>query len=470
LDPAQPGKYLWVGTGGNGLNRMDMLTGKSTLFSTKDGLPINVVYGILPDDDGNLWMSTNKGLSCFNPVKKTFRNFDYKDGLQSNEFNRGAYCRTKDGTLFFGGINGFNYFNPRDILNNKTAPRIAITGLKIHNQNVPVQTKGSPLTKPIYLTDQLTLTYDQNLISFEFASLDFANPEKNQYQYRLKGFDKDFIHSGNTNTATYTNLDPGTYTFTVKGSNNDGTWNETGTSVQLTILPPWYMTWWFRTGLALGVLLACYTFYRYRLDQATKLQAIRNRIANDLHDEVGSNLSNIYIFSNVAQQKAKTNNETGPLLQKISDYTQQSMEAMNDIVWMINTHNDRFENIMARMRTIAGEFSEASECKLHLDFDEKLNEVKLDMEKRKNFYLIYKEAINNTAKHAGCKSLWVEMHLDHNTVTLEIRDNGKGFDVANAKSGNGLSNMKKRAEILKGELVVISTVGEGTTLNLSFKV
>jgi signal transduction histidine kinase len=146
------------------------------------------------------------------------------------------------------------------------------------------------------------------------------------------------------------------------------------------------------------------------------------------------------------------------------------MEAMNDIVWMINTHNDRFENIMSRMRTIAAEFSEASECTLYLDFDEKLNEVKLNMEKRKNFYLIYKEAINNTAKHAGCKSLWVQMHLDHNTVTLKIRDNGKGFDLANAKSGNGLSNMKKRAEILKGHLAVVSTIGEGTALTLSFKV
>jgi hypothetical protein len=425
LDPLQPKKYLWIGTGGSGLNRMDMLKGKSINYLIKDGLPNNVIYGILNDDDGNLWMSTNKGLSCFSLQKRTFRNFDYKDGLQSNEFNRGAYCRTKDGCLFFGGVNGFNYFYPREILNNMTVPQIVITGLKIRNQPVPVQTEGSPLTKAIYLSKNLTLPYEQNFVSFEFASMDFTDPEKNLYKYKLQGFEKDWINAGNAHTATYTNIDPGTYTFMVTGSNSDGTWNEKGTSIQLIILSPWYMTWWFSTLVALAVLLIAYAFYRYRLAQALKLQSIRNRIAGDLHDEVGSNLSNIFIFSNVAKQKVKANDETGRLLQKITDYTQQSMEAMDDIVWMINTRNDRFENIMVRMRTLAAEFCETSDCVLHLDFDENLNDIHLNMEDRKNFYLIYKEAINNTAKYAGCKSVWIEMKLNHNIITLKIKDNGK---------------------------------------------
>lgn len=403
-------------------------------------------------------------------MQKTFRNFDHEDGLQSNEFNRGAHCRTKDGWLYFGGVNGFNYFYPKEILNNTKIPKVVITGLKIRNQLIPVQPDSSPLSKPIYLTEKLTLPYKQNFISLEFASMDFTDPEKNIYQYKLAGFDKDWINSGTTNNATYTNIDPGTYTFTVKGSNNDGVWNENGASFQLTILPPWYMTWWFRTSVIIAILFAAYTFYRYRLEQALKLQAIRNRIADDLHDEVGSNLSNIYIFSNVAQQRAKGNDETAPLLQKISDYTQQSMEAMNDIVWMINTRNDSFENIMVRMRTLAAEFCETSDCSLHLDFDESLNEVKLNMEERKNFYLIYKEAINNITKYAGCKNLSVVMKLIGNRVSLQIIDNGRGFDVANKNRGNGMFNMQKRAEMLKGVLTIISTIGEGTTVQLNFKV
>jgi two-component sensor histidine kinase len=469
-DPSQPKKYLWIGTGGSGLNRMDMETGRCFSYTIKDGLPNNVIYGILPDDDGSLWLSTNKGLSCLTQQNKSFRNFDYKDGLQSNEFNRGAYLRTKDGWLFFGGVDGFNYFHPQEILNNKTVPPIYITAFNIDNRPVPIQREGSPLTKAIYLTETITLSYEQNFVSFRFAAMDFTDPEKNLYQYKLQGFQKDWISSDKTHSATYTNLDPGTYTFTVKGSNNDGTWNEKGASVKLIILPPWYRTWWFLTLFALTLLLSAYSIYRYRVAQVVKLQSIRNRIAGDLHDEVGSNLSNIYIFSNVAQQKAKVNGETGPLLQKITDYTQQSMEAMNDIVWMINTQNDRFENIMVRMRTLAAEFSETSNCSLHLDFDESLNDVKLNMEERKNFYLIYKEAINNTAKYAGCKTVWIEMKLNHNTVTLKITDNGRGFDMANANKGNGLSNMKKRAALLKGDLTVMSTIGEGTSLQLSFKV
>jgi signal transduction histidine kinase len=230
------------------------------------------------------------------------------------------------------------------------------------------------------------------------------------------------------------------------------------------------MTWWFRTLMVLAVVSAAYGFYQFRLNQALKLQAIRDRIASDLHDEVGSNLSNIYIFSNVAQQKANANQQTAPLLQKIMDYTQQSMEAMNDIVWMINTRNDRFENIIVRMRTLAAELTETSDCALQMNFDESLNDVKLNMEERKNFYLIYKEAINNLVKYAGCKNVWVDMSLRQNTVTLIIRDNGKGFDVANTSTGNGIFNMKKRAEFLNGTFRVDSKIGEGTTLQLWFKV
>ncbi len=470
LDPLQPKKYMWVGTSGGGLNRMDLASGEFKSYSYKHGLPNDVIYGILSDDDGNLWMSTNKGLSCFNPRKETFRNFDHKDGLQSNEFNRGAYYRSKEGILYFGGVNGINYFNPKEILNNKTVPQIVITGLKTRNQLVSAQPDSSLLLQSIYKLNNLKLPYEQNFVSIEFASLDYTDPGKNMYKYQLKGFDKDFILSGTTNNATYTNLDPGTYTFTVKGSNNDGTWNETGTSIQLTILPPWYMTWWFRVILVLAFLSAVYSIYRYRLQQALNLQAIRDRIANDLHDEVGSNLSNIYIFSNVAQQKIKANDETAPILQKITDYTQQSMEAMNDIVWMINTRNDRFENIMVRMRTLAAEFTETSDCELQLNFDESLNDVKLNMEERKNFYLIYKEAINNLSKYAGCKNVWIDMKLHQDTVTLMIRDNGKGFDVTKNNAGNGLYNMKKRAEFLHGTFNINSKIGEGTTLQLSFKV
>jgi two-component sensor histidine kinase len=469
-DGVQPDKYLWIGTKGGGLNLFDQVNGTFTHYTEKQGLSNDVVYGILSDATNNLWLSTNKGISMFDTHFKEFKNYNENDGLQGSEYNRNAFCKTGEGYLYFGGIRGFNFFNPVKLSGSNYVPFVWITGINVLNRTLQFSGPDGLLTKPAYLTDRIQLNYEQNVISFDFASTDYSAFDNNRFKYQLAGFDKGWINAGNTHSATYTNLDPGTYTFKVKGSNNDGTWNKKGTSVQLIILPPWYMTWWFRTALVLAVVLAGYAFYRIRLAQALKLQAIRNRIAGDLHDEVGSNLSNIYIFSNVAQQKAKGNDDTAPLLQKITDYTQQSMEAMNDIVWMINTRNDRFENIMVRMRTLAAEFSETSDCKLHLDFDEKLHAIKLNMEERKNFYLIYKEAINNTAKYAECKSLWIEMKLHQNNVNLKIKDNGKGFDAANTNYGNGMYNMKKRAEMLKGVLTVVSTVGEGTTLQLSFKV
>jgi two-component sensor histidine kinase len=445
-----------------------MKSEKVTRYSMRDGLANDVVYGILSDNNGSLWMSTNNGLSKFDSERKNFHNYNVNDGLQGNEFNRYAFCKTKDGILFFGGVNGFNYFDPAELNDSSTMPNVMITDFRIKNQPVSFQSKNSSLSKPVYLTDKITLPYRDNMISFDFVSFDFTNPGKNLYKYRLEGFDRDWVSSGTQHSATYTNLDPGTYTLKISASNGDGVWNEKGRSLQLVILPPWYMTWWFRLTIVIVIVTAAYWFYRYRINQTLKLQAVRNRIASDLHDEIGSNLSNISIFSNVAQQN-ENNSATASMLQRITEYTQLSMEAMSDIVWMINTRNDRFENIMVRMRTLAAEIFEATNWRLHMQFDEKLYNLNMNMEERKNFYLIYKEAINNIAKYAECKDVWISMALDHSKILLEIKDNGKGFDVENIGEGNGLVNMKKRAEMLKGKLTITSKRGEGTLVRLSFQ-
>ncbi|MBP7516051.1 MAG: response regulator, partial [Flavobacteriales bacterium] len=257
-DPKDP-DVLWVGTNGGGLNRLDKRTGECVRFGTRQGLPNDVVYGILPDGAGNLWMSTNKGLSRFTPGTGAFRNYDASDGLQSDEFNRYAHCRQTDGTLFFGGVMGFNYFKPSELADDSTASAIRITGIKLINRAVDHRAEGSPLDRPAYLSDGLIIPYSANMVTFEFATMEFSAPEEHRYQYRLEGFDGDWIMAGYDRSAVYTNLDPGTYTFRVRGDNRDGIWDAKGTSFQLVVLPPWWRTWWafafYLAALVSGVLL-----------------------------------------------------------------------------------------------------------------------------------------------------------------------------------------------------------------------
>lgn len=243
-DPHEPNRFLWLGTAGGGLICFDIAAEKFTQYTEKDGLPNNVVYGILPDHRGRLWMSTNRGLSAFDPPTKTFRNYDVRDGLQSNEFNRNAYFLSRNGEMFFGGINGLNAFYPDSIRDNPHAPPIVITDFQLAYRSVSFRDADSPLQQPISETDELRLAYHQNTIAFEFAALDFTEPTKNQYAYQLENFNSQWIVAGTNRKATYTNLPPGKYIFRVKGSNNDGVWNETGASLRIIIAPPFWKTWW----------------------------------------------------------------------------------------------------------------------------------------------------------------------------------------------------------------------------------
>jgi signal transduction histidine kinase/sugar lactone lactonase YvrE len=254
---------LWVGTRGGGLSRLDLQTGKIETFRTKDGLPSDVVVGILEDARGRLWLSTNSGISRFDPETRTFQSYDAGDGLRGSQFNRNAYLKTARGELLFGGLHGFNHFFPDQIQDNPHIPPVHLTEFKVFNTPARVG-PDAPLAVPITQADQITLTYDQSVFSFGFAALGYRNPAKNRYAYRLVGFDRDWVQSGDRRTATYTNLDPGSYVFQVKASNDSGVWNDEGTSIRLTITPPFWRTRWFEALAALSLLTALVGLYRAR--------------------------------------------------------------------------------------------------------------------------------------------------------------------------------------------------------------
>ena len=249
---------LWIGTAGGGLNRYDLKTDTFTSFTEKDGLPNNVINGILEDKENNLWVSTNYGLSRFNPFTNEFRNYTVSDGLQSNEFNSNAYAITIHGEMYFGGINGINFFDPLAISTDTYVPPIVLTSLTRNGE--PMKTE-----EQVETLKEFTLQWPNNSFEFEFAALSYSQPNKNLYAYKLENFDNSWNDLGTKHNSLYTNLPGGNYILKLRGSNSDGIWNDTGRSIKITVIPPFWETWWFRGSfvLILGALIAA--GYRWRI-------------------------------------------------------------------------------------------------------------------------------------------------------------------------------------------------------------
>jgi len=250
---------FWIGSTG-GLHQM-VSPGKFISYSINDGLPVNFVQGILEDDKGNLWLGTSKGLSVFNPTTKKFKTFDESDGLLSNELRRKAFLKKKNGQMFIGG-KGVNTFFPDSIVSNPNKPSVYITDLKIFNQSIKPNAADGILKNDIAETKEIYLAHDHTFFTLHYVGINFTSSYKNKYSYRLEGFEANWINVGTQRFATFTNLDPGTYVFHVKASNNDGLWNEEGTSIIIHILPPWWKTWWARSSFALSLIgMVTLTFF-----------------------------------------------------------------------------------------------------------------------------------------------------------------------------------------------------------------
>ncbi|WP_020529379.1 hybrid sensor histidine kinase/response regulator transcription factor [Flexithrix dorotheae] len=279
---------LWLGTS-SGLKKYNRKTKILNSFSIEDGLPNNVVYGILEDYSGKLWLSTNKGLSCFNPLTRQFRNFDSGDGLQSNQFIQGSYFKGKSGKMYFGGINGFTVFKPEEIKVNPKIPKVVVTDFQLFNKPVEIGGENSPLKKHISETNEITLLHCQNVFSFEFAALNFTPTQKSRYEYKMENLDENWIESGTRRFVSYTNLAPGEYVFRVKACNNDNIWNEAGTSIKITILPPPWKTWWaylgyFLLSVTILVIARRQIIYKERLKNQFRLKDIETHKLQELSE------------------------------------------------------------------------------------------------------------------------------------------------------------------------------------------
>jgi ligand-binding sensor domain-containing protein/two-component sensor histidine kinase len=459
---------MWIGTDGSGMFLLDFKTGNCRRISVTDGLPNDRIFAISRDLYGTLWVSTDFGICKYIPPQNLF---DDKIGGSFRTYTANftwpaqAYS-DHDGTLYFRmlGYTGLLYFHPDSLTDNPYIPPVYITDFKLFNRSVSVGDSTQVLDSTIETKRRVVLSYDQNAFSFNFAALSFINSENNRYAYRLVGFDKDWIYTDASHrVASYTNLDPGKYIFEVKASNNDDMWNKTPTTIHLIITPPWWQTWWFRILVVITVAGIIYGIYRYRLQQVIKMQMIRNNIASDLHDDVGSTLSSIsYYTAAIKKQVSETNPGAISLLDKMENASADTVNAMSDIVWATNPSYDKGADLLNRMQSYASEICGIKNIHLQFEADKSFENIKLNMNVRKNIFLIFKEAVNNAVKYSGCTQLNVHLSQDE----VKVKDNGKGFDTQTDFTGNGLKNMRQRAVEIKAGIEIISRQDEGCLITL----
>lgn len=505
---------LWVGTFGGGLNRFERETETFVHYGEQDGLPSAVVYGILEEDTapgpapGHLWLSTNQGLSRFDPrtgtdtpIRTRFVNYDVQDGLQGNEFNAGAYLKSASGEMFFGGVNGFNTFYPAEVEPNPYSPPIVLTSLKQGGQEIELE-------RAVESLQQVTLRWPNNLFEFEFAALDYCQPERNQYAYMLEGFDRDWIYVGKQRFGRYTNLPGKTYTLRIKGTNSDGVWNEQGLALKVTIVPPFWATWWFRGLVALAVVGGAAAGYRLRvravearsralesqvaqrtaelwqemeqraeveraLRQSEAEKAVveeRNRLARELHDSVTQSLYAVTLYGDAAA-RLLSSGQVEPAagnLRKLRRTAREALGEMRLLIFELRPPILEQEGLAAALRTRleAVEGRAGLKTELHVE-----GEGRLPPHVEEGLYRIAVEALNNALKHAQAHSISVSLRLEPGEVSLEVADDGVGFDLAAAvrSGGFGLEGMLERAQQVGGQLTVDSRPGQGTHVRIALR-
>jgi ligand-binding sensor domain-containing protein/signal transduction histidine kinase len=465
---------IWIGTYGGGLNKLDRKNKKTEYFSEKKGLPNNVVYGILPDETGNLWLSTNKGLVKFNKASGRVRVYDPSDGLQSYEFNSNAFCKGRSGEMFFGGVNGYNAFFPAGVQDNSSVPPVVITAVYSLSKIIKEEITGNA-------NNPEELSYSDNFLTFDFVSLDYTNTRCNKYSYKLEGFDKGWIDAGNRRFAMYTNLPPGEYTFFVRGSNSDDVWNNAGASFNFIINPPFYRTWWFYLlsfVLLAGIVLSVHKYrVRMKIKQIVEIEKMRKKIADDFHDELGHKLTKISLYSELMRQELSSSiqdvppvqvNDNEDYLKKINEAANKLFDDTKDFIWSIDPVKDTLYDLAVYLKDFGDEFFDRTGIAFRVnEISTDLAEINLPMDWKRQLILIFKEAMNNCLRHSECKNAGLSVTASEDKIEIILRDDGSGFPVNSGSRGRGVINMKARAEKIGAELFIESTPGSGTLILFS---
>jgi ligand-binding sensor domain-containing protein/signal transduction histidine kinase len=456
-------RNLWVGTFGRGLIHFNPKDETYKVIMQSDGLKGNFINSILVDNDSRLWVSTTTGISIVDTKNHDIIQTDIDLNFTSNDFVDNGLVRKNGSFLFFAGTRIVE-IDPVKYYNTPKNSEIVISSFKVFNKEAyfPLLTSKEQTVK---------LTHRQNFFSFDYSLLK-PNPNSlTQYAYQLEGFDKEWNYVRERHTAFYTNVTPGNYKFHVKATDENGHWIYSSKPLSIVITTPFWQQWWFIALLILLALAGLYAFYRYRLGEVKKIFNLREKISQDLHDEVGSALSGISLLGHIAQQQLKENriDESTGLINKISGYCDDMVNRVSDIVWSVNPQNESLDKMLNRLQSYASSVAGAQNVQFNFR-NETVNSVKkMKMPVIKNIYLICKEALNNALKYSQCRTLNCFLYSTDNRFQVLIEDDGNGFDLQKANDGNGLKNIQKRADEIHALLNIQSAPGEGTKIFLELK-
>ena len=491
---------LWIGTDGGGLNRFDPETGAFRAYRQKDGLPNDVVYGILEDEPGDLWLSTNHGLARFDPRAETFQTYDASNGLLGNELNAGAYLESRTGRFYFGGIDGLNAFDPSRVQPNPHVPPVVLTSFKKYNREAVLET-------PIPFLESLELSYRDDLISFEVAALDFSAPEKNRYAYRLEGLDDDWIALGTKHDITFTDLDPGRYTLRVKGSNNDGVWNDRGVTLPIMVKPPPWATWWAYSLFALvAALTVAGTVWLYR-EKLRREQEISRRLlrVDQLKDEFLATTSHelrtpLYGITGLTQSlidgaTGELPEETKANLAMVAASGRRLTVLVNDILDFSKLRHRSLELDLKRVDlhalvdvvlTLSRPLIGSKQLQLENAVPKDLPAVYADENRLQQ---ILHNLVGNAVKFTETGSVEVSAEASEDLLTVRVADTGIGIpegqegrvfeafeqadgavDREHGGTGLGLAVSRQLVELHGGAIGVESTPGEGSVFSFTLPI
>ena len=449
---------LWIGTYGSGLVKFLKQNGSYVNYTQNEGLSGNYINAITEDDSSRIWISTNNGLDILDTRTQTFINTDLDIEQPDNDLHANCLIR-KNGSFLFFARNRLVEITPDSFPLLSYPSVLLLNSFRIFDKEI--------LLSDTVNKNPIRLSHDQNFFSFDYSLLK-PNPEGHvQYAYMLTGFEPDWNYNNDQGSAKYTNVPPGNYTFRVKARDQSGRWAYFLNPVLINISPPFWKTWWFITAIIALLVLSIYSLFRYRINQVRRLYLLRSNISKDLHDQIGATLTSISFLSEVAKNRENSAELTSSTLDRIGQYSRDMIAEMNDIVWIINPLNDSFEKIVDRVQNFASALTASRNIGFIFEIDPGIKDISLSMRQRKNIYLILKEAINNAAKHSNCSLLKITLHNANAKIYAKIKDNGQGISSSSIKmAGNGLQNMRQRAEEMGGILEIYSEPGHGTTVDL----